>query len=38
MGYVRRESNSPGTILQWREGTATVAKFPEESTESAANG
>jgi folate-binding protein YgfZ len=38
MGYVRRESNSPGTALQWREGTATVAKFPEESTEPAANG
>src|SRR6202165_3517330 len=26
MGYVRRESNSPGTGLQWNGGTATVSK------------
>jgi folate-binding protein YgfZ len=31
MGYVRRESNSPGTVLQWRDGTATVSNFPEDS-------
>ena len=37
MGYVRRESNSPGTVLKWQEGTATVAKFPEESNGAVAN-
>jgi folate-binding protein YgfZ len=29
MGYVRRESNSPGTVLQWQGGTATVSNFIE---------
>src|SRR5713101_1475753 len=28
MGYVRKESNSPGSNLEWRGGTATVTKFP----------
>lgn len=29
MGYVRRESNSPGTVLRWQGGSATVSQFPE---------
>lgn len=29
MGYVRKEGNALGTILQWAHGTATVAQFPE---------
>ena len=28
MGYVRRESSAPGTVLQWANGTATVLPFP----------
>jgi folate-binding protein YgfZ len=30
MGYVRKENNSPGSLLEWRGGTARVAKFPDE--------
>ena len=30
MGYVRRESSSSGTELQWSAGTARVARFPED--------
>jgi len=30
MGYVRKESNSAGTVLEWQGGSATVSKFPEE--------
>ena len=30
MGYVRRESASPGAKLQWKAGAAQVSKFPEE--------
>jgi folate-binding protein YgfZ len=26
MGYVRKEANAPGTVLQWSGGTATVVK------------
>jgi folate-binding protein YgfZ len=29
MGYVRKEGNAVGTMLQWAHGTATVAKFTE---------
>lgn len=29
MGYLRKENSSPGTVLQWAGGTATVAQFPE---------
>lgn len=29
MGYVRKEATAPGTTLQWAEGTATAAQFPE---------
>jgi folate-binding protein YgfZ len=29
MGYVRRENNSPGSILEWKGGTARVSKFPD---------
>jgi hypothetical protein len=29
MGYVRKEGNAAGTVLQWAGGTATVAHFPE---------
>jgi folate-binding protein YgfZ len=28
MGYVRRESSAPGTLLYWANGTATVATLP----------
>ncbi|HET8924437.1 MAG TPA: hypothetical protein VFN26_15745 [Candidatus Acidoferrum sp.] len=28
MGYVRKEGNALGTILQWPNGSATVAQFP----------
>ncbi len=27
MGYVRREANTPGTTLQWAQGTATVVQL-----------
>jgi folate-binding protein YgfZ len=37
MGYVRRESNSPGTVLEWQEGTATIVKFPEEPSGAVVN-
>jgi len=37
MGYLRKESNAPGTTLEWRGGTATVAKFPEKVEGEAAN-
>lgn len=30
MGYVRRESGAVGSELQWKAGTARVAKFPED--------
>ncbi len=30
MGYVRKDHNSPGSILEWAGGTARVAQFPEE--------
>jgi folate-binding protein YgfZ len=30
MGYVRRENNSPGSILEWKGGTARVSKFPDD--------
>ncbi len=33
MGYVRKESNSPGTVLEWQDGTATVSQFPETLNE-----
>src|SRR6266478_4326234 len=38
MGYVRRESNSPGSQLHWRGGIATVSRFPDafRSAQSAA--
>ncbi len=26
MGYVRKEANAPGTVLQWSGGTATIVK------------
>jgi folate-binding protein YgfZ len=29
MGYVRKEAEPPGTVLDWAGGTATVARFPE---------
>ena len=29
MGYVRKESNAEGTVLEWSGGTARVSKFPE---------
>jgi aminomethyltransferase len=32
MGYVRKEGNAVGTTLQWANGTATVAQFPEALT------
>ena len=38
MGYVRKESNSPGTVLEWQAGSATVSKFPEELSGTAAKG
>jgi folate-binding protein YgfZ len=28
MGYVRKENNSAGSVLEWRGGTATVTNFP----------
>jgi folate-binding protein YgfZ len=28
MGYVRKEGNAPGSVLQWAGGTATVVQFP----------
>jgi folate-binding protein YgfZ len=37
MGYVRKESNVLGTTLEWKGGTATVAKFPETLQREAAN-
>ena len=37
MGYVRKESKAPGTTLEWRGGTATVATFPEKREGQAAN-
>ena len=30
MGYVRRENNALGSELQWKAGTARVAKFPDD--------
>ncbi len=30
MGYVRKESNAPGSQLEWSGGTARVSKFPDE--------
>jgi aminomethyltransferase len=35
MGYVRREANAPGTILQWANGSVTVVRFPEGLSTSA---
>jgi glycine cleavage system aminomethyltransferase T len=35
MGYVRREANAPGTILQWANGSVTVVRFPESLSTSA---
>jgi folate-binding protein YgfZ len=32
MGYVRKENNSPGSLLEWRGGTARVASFPDDLT------
>jgi len=29
MGYVRKESNAPGSQLSWAGGTVVVSKFPE---------
>jgi glycine cleavage system aminomethyltransferase T len=29
MGYVRKESNSPGSLLQWQGGTAKVSNFTQ---------
>jgi folate-binding protein YgfZ len=37
MGYVRKESNAPGTTLEWKGGTATVSKFPQKVQGEAAN-
>jgi folate-binding protein YgfZ len=37
MGYVRKESNSPGTALVWQGGTATVSTFPDETQRAGAN-
>ena len=31
MGYVRKESEAPGTTLQWPSGTATIVQLPEAS-------
>jgi folate-binding protein YgfZ len=31
MGYVRKENNSPGSNLEWRDGTATVTNFPADA-------
>src|SRR6266852_853510 len=31
MGYLRKENNSPGSNLEWRDGTATVADFPADA-------
>jgi folate-binding protein YgfZ len=31
MGYVRKESEAPGTMLHWSGGTATVIQLPEAS-------
>src|SRR6266849_7914922 len=31
MGYVRKENNSPGSNLEWRDGTARVADFPADA-------
>src|SRR5712664_3672085 len=31
MGYLRKENNSPGSNLEWRDGTATVADFPVDA-------
>jgi folate-binding protein YgfZ len=28
MGYVRKEGSAVGSVLQWSDGTATVAQFP----------
>jgi hypothetical protein len=28
MGYVRKEGNAVGSVLQWAGGAATVAQFP----------
>jgi len=30
MGYVRKENNSSGSVLEWRGGTATVTTFPAD--------
>jgi aminomethyltransferase len=35
MGYVRKEANAVGTILQWANGSATVVRFPEGLSTSA---
>jgi folate-binding protein YgfZ len=37
MGYVSREANAPGTIMQWAEGSATVTHFPEGLSASASS-
>jgi len=29
MGYVRKDHNAPGSVLNWSGGTAVVSKFPE---------
>ena len=29
MGYIRKEANVPGTLLQWAKGTASVVHLPE---------
>jgi len=28
MGYVRKEAETPGTVLHWPGGTATVMRLP----------
>lgn len=36
MGYARKEANAPGSKLEWRGGTATVANFPEAAGDAGA--
>jgi len=38
MGYVRKESNSVGTVLEWQGGSATVSRFPERLSETSVKG
>ncbi len=33
MGYVRKEANAPGTVVQWANGSATVVQFAKTGRE-----